>query len=453
MKIHHTLTLLCALFAFAAVKNVPAADTPQPPEGAPDYVAPVDPGAGQHLALTLQKLEEGFTPERPFLIWALGSSYTNMLGTGEFWRDYIPRHFPNAPAIEYKKMVGNSCSWQYLSGWARHLALPDNPDLIITYTIGDPADLERLILEIRRNSTADIIVPSIHWRERDQPNWGLSENAVDQDVAAVRAICAKYGVEFVESRKHWAEYLEAHKLPIPALLKDAVHQSDYGREIINRNIATHFRKADQPSYDPSKREHRLTPAIGETLTFTGNRIDLVGRKSPDGGTLTLTIDGQSANEIPAFFATYVQPGEKNFKEPSVVPRDNSPHGVILGGNLVPQTWTITVTSDKADFELNGSVTGPDGKGNATQPFTSTSGQIRIDPAEWRRSERTRAGDTFTFEVYRTTLAEVDFTGDEGELFRVHLVRNLSNGEHTLELTAKRDGLTSIDFLEVFTPPF
>ena len=36
---------------------------------------------------------------------------------------------PNAPEIEYKKMVGAACPWQYLPGWARHLAIPDQPDL------------------------------------------------------------------------------------------------------------------------------------------------------------------------------------------------------------------------------------------------------------------------------------------------------------------------------------
>jgi len=113
------------------------------PEGAPDYVAKVDPKAGQHLALTLSKLQNGLATERPFLIWAIGSSYTNMLGSGEFWQEEIPKRFPNAPEIRYEKMVGNSCPWQYLRGWARHLVVPDQPDLVITYTLGTPEDLER----------------------------------------------------------------------------------------------------------------------------------------------------------------------------------------------------------------------------------------------------------------------------------------------------------------------
>ena len=210
------------------------------PEGAADYVPKAVDTDGQHLALTMQKLEGGINPPRPFLIWAIGSSYTNMLGSGEFWQQEIPKRFPKAPPIEYRKMVGNSCPWQYLRGWARHLVEPDQPDLVITYTIGNPEDLEKLIVELRSHTTADIIVPSIHWRERDQELWGKSENAVDQDVEAVRAVCKKYDVEFVESRRDWAAYLQANHLPIPALLKDAVHQSDYGAQMINGNILNHF---------------------------------------------------------------------------------------------------------------------------------------------------------------------------------------------------------------------
>ena len=49
------------------------------PEGAPDYIAKPPPGAGQHLALTIKKLTGEIELDRPFLIWAIGSSYTNML--------------------------------------------------------------------------------------------------------------------------------------------------------------------------------------------------------------------------------------------------------------------------------------------------------------------------------------------------------------------------------------
>lgn len=447
--------------AVSPVKRSVVTDEPRAPKGKPDgatdYVAKVEPTDGQHLALTWQKLERGIDPERPFLIWALGSSYTNMLGSGEAWKEEIPKRFPKAPPIRYEKMVGNSCPWQYLRGWARHLVLPDQPDLVLIYTIGDPVDLEKLIVELRTHTTADIIVPSIHWRERDQSLWGKSENAADQDVGRVREICRKHDVEFVESRRDWAAWLAANKLPIPALLKDAVHQSDYGARIINANILAHLRRPAQFSYQPESRERRVQPVKADDgsfkVTFTGNRIDLIGRRSPVGGTFRVRIDGKPAGEIEAFLTSYVQPNVKNAKEgKGANPRDQSPHGIALGTRVVPQNWTLVMTSDAGDFELIGSVTGADGKGNAFKPFTSASGQIVIEPELWRRADRNRTGDRFTFAVRRAVLDEISFAGAAGERFTTRLAQALANREHTLELIPMGTAEASIEAFEVFEPP-
>ncbi len=430
------------------------------PDGAPDYVPKSNPADGQHLALTMQKLGNGIDPSRPFLIWALGSSYCNMLGNGEAWKTEIPKRFPKAPPIEYRKMVGNSCPWQYLRGWARHLVVPDQPDLVLIYTIGNPADLEKLIVELRTHTTADIIVPSIHWRERDQELWGKSENAADQDVAAVREVCRKYDVEFIESRRDWGEYLKANNLPIPSLLKDAVHQSEYGAQIINANILAHLRRPEKFSYEPSSRERSIQPERDGQgsfkARFTGARIDLAGTKSPAGGTFTVLLDGKHADQAEAFLLTYVQPGEMNFKgrvdNSPTVPRDASPHGITLGKNVVPQTWTIAMTSDTGDYEVTGSVTGADGNGNAKQPFTSTSGQITIEPELWRRSERNHKGDRFTFEVRRAVVPEVSFEGSAGERFVLRLAEALPNTAHTLELRPVKAGEATIERFDIYSPP-
>ncbi|MFO1439818.1 MAG: SGNH/GDSL hydrolase family protein [Verrucomicrobiaceae bacterium] len=425
------------------------------PEGAAEYVAKAEASDGRHLALTMQKLQQGM--ERPFLIWAIGSSYTNMLGSGEFWQRELPKRFPKTTQVEYRKMVGNSCPWQYLRGWARHLVIPDQPDLVITYTIGNPADLEKLLIELRRHTTADIIVPSIHWRERDIPLWGKSENAADQDVAAVREVCRKYDVEFIENRRDWAAYLTANKLPVPALLKDAVHQSDYGAHIINSNILAHFRAPESFSYAPESRERLLQPekqADGSfTATFTGTRIDLHGTLSADGGTLRVLIDEKPAREANAWLMSYVQPDAKNAKEgKGANPRDQSPHGITLGKGIVPQTWTLIMTSDSGDYELTGSVTGPDGRGNAFQPFTSTSGQILIEPDLWRRAERNRTGDRFTFDIKPAVVDEVIFTGTTATPFVLRLAQMLPNAEHKLRLVPLKLGAATINTLQVFQPP-
>ena len=453
-RLCHAL-ILVILLPVASV--APAAAPTGRPAGAPDYVAAAAPTDGRHLALTLRKLERGIDPPRPFLVWALGSSYTNMLGNGEAWKAEIARRFPNAPPVEYRKMVGNSCPWQYLRGWARHLVTPDQPDLVLIYTIGRPDDLERLIVELRTHTTADIVVPSIHWRERDQAFRGKSENAADQDVGRVRDICRRHGVEFVENRRDWGAYLDAHKLPISALLKDAVHQSDYGARIINANILAHLRRPETFSYNPDARERRIPPGRGACgsfkAAFTGTRIDLIGIRSPAGGSFRVLVDGVSADRIDAFLMSYVQPDKRNAREGrGATPRDQAPHGITLGRGVVPQGWSLVMTSDTGDYELKGAVSGPDGAGNAFKPFTSRSGQILIEPDLWRRAERNRSGDRFTFDVRRAVLPAVNFKGAAGERFAVRLAQALPNREHTIELAPAGDGEATIEAFEVYRPP-
>ena len=62
------------------------------------------------------------------------------------------------------------------------------------------------------------------------------------------------------------------------------------------------------------------------------------------------------------------------------------------------------------------------------------------------------GDTFSFDVYRCSVAEVGFRADKPGTFSQPLVQNLSNGQHTLEIVGAGDGDVTIDGLYVYEPP-
>lgn len=433
---------------------------PAPPAGAKPYVADSRPEDGRHMALAFEKLDADLDPPRPLLIWALGSSYTARLGTGDELIGLLQKRFGETKPILYRRMVGNSVPWQYLRGWARHLVIPDQPDVIIIYTIGKPEDLDKLLTELREHTTADIIVPSIHWRERGKPNWGRTEDAPDQKVSAVREVCEKHGVEFVENRAEWASYMKASDLKIEDLLSDAVHQSPFGAHIVNQNIVRHFNDPDEFSYDRLNREHRLTEEAGEyerlgngfNVNFVGNRIDIIAWTRPDGGKLEVKLDDEPGSEADAFFMTYIEPAPTNFQERRSPARDQSPHGVTLGVDVVPQTWSITMLDDKGNFELSGSITGKDGRGNAFEAFVSDSGQILLDPEEWRRAERNRKGDKWTWNVVRSVLSEIDLLGGRTEKVRITIAANLPNGEHSVELFPIGSGEIQVEGFDVFTPP-
>ncbi|NLX99261.1 MAG: hypothetical protein GXY83_24250 [Rhodopirellula sp.] len=459
------------------------------------------PDDGRNLALSLRKLSEGISPERPFLIWGIGPSYLNFLGDGTALACHLRQRFPNAPPIVYKKHVGSSVPWRYVLGWARHVVVPEQPDLVLLYGIGLESDLEKIFQTLRRQTTADIVVASVHWKADDVSFWGKDEDATNfADIPEMRRICAKYGVEFVENRKEWANYLRDHNMevevdPEHGLLQDGVQQSKYGALVINENIVRHFAARDTYAYDPNDRERRLGVTRSETdggqecatamgphwtlldgaagtdaagsrirVQFTGNRIDLIGVRAPDGVRAKIRLDGLPAEEVPCFLAGPIVPGRDNAAPPQGSIGDIGPHGIDLGRGLVPQTWTIRVTDDKGHYELVGSVTGADGEGNVLKPFVSNSGQIGIPPELWRHGAGcvpflhpwngkilNKAGDTYTFDVYRACAGIVDFQGNGGE-FRTTLFQALPNQSHVLELITAGEGRVTVKRFDVFEPP-
>ncbi|MBM4048804.1 MAG: SGNH/GDSL hydrolase family protein, partial [Planctomycetes bacterium] len=423
---------LGVVLGLGAAANAQDKAAVQPPEGAPEYEAPPRPTDGVNMALTVEKLEKGFDPERPLLIWAIGSSFTNGLGDGSALVEMLKSRFPNMPKVTYKRMAGNSTPYHLTRGWARHLVIPEQPDVVLIYNFGKAEDVEKLVVDLRQHTTADIIVGTLHWCIPHKPLWGKpDEKNGHQDPQAMRAICQKHGVEFVENRIEITDYMTKHNLAVEALLRDGVHQTAYAAKMTNMNIARHFNRPAKFGYDPRSRERRIEAKASEAVkitgdwaqsksgssvrvAFTGHRIDLIGSRSPQGGSVDVRIDGRPADQLPVFYAGYIQPDPKNAPAPPNPPRDRSPHRISLGANIVPQKWTLTMTNDTGDYELVGSVTGPDGTGNAKQPFTSKSGQIIVEPEFWRQPETNRTGDKFTFEVFRSIVGRVEFKGDKAK---------------------------------------
>jgi hypothetical protein len=308
------------------------------------------------------------------------------------------------------------------------------------------------------------------------------ENGAGVAWGKVREICQKHGVEFVESRREMAEYIARAKLVPDDLLNDHNHQNVHGRIRIWDNVSRHLAESRESSYRPEARERWLAmplPVLTDKeqvtlsgdwqlgkglvhaskagprlkVTFTGNQIDLVGRKTPGGGSVKVLIDGVPGDQEPAFLTDYIQPNKRNWR---------IPHAVELGAAPVPQAWTITMTNDTGDFRLDGSVTGADGSGNLAEPFTSKSGQIKMDPKYWRQGRVEKkgqpvdygvaSGDTFSFHVYRSVVGQVNFQGESTEHLVEPLGRNLSNQQHTVEIIPNGDGEVTIEGLYIFEPP-
>ncbi len=355
----------------------------------------------------------------------------------------------------------------------RQHVLEQQPDLVILYSGGEAEDLEKLLVDFRAHSSADIIVASLHLRERDGE---ISQKTINDPVwDEIRAVAEKYQCEWVDSRREWAAYLIEHEKPLEWLLRDAVHQSDHGALVINENIVRHIVEQAGNLKGPMPPERLITfrddsdgegiavegdfqrgegiggdasrsvilPKDGKSfvqLTFTGNRVDFIGRANSDGGKLAFELDGKPLGEVPSFFTTLIRPGAKNHKPARGSVADRSPHQIRLGdpSTIVPQVWKIRMTSDEGDYELIGGVTGLDGNGNNGSDFASDSGQIIVPTELWRRrlesdgTHSNKVGDTFSWRVVRATNGEVLIPKGEAELFSVSIADQLPYGEHVLK---------------------
>lgn len=473
------------------------------------------PEDGQNLALAVAKWEgRAGIPGKPFVIWAIGSSWTHSQSDGYGLMQAIRQRFPHAPPIIYKRHTGSGTPWEFDFGWVRQFVAAEQPDLIFTYTPGTLEGLDALLTEIRRRTTADIIIPSIHFNRNANGWYDQGPLAADltvtrerfdtkapptpAEIAAghakmeeIRAICRKHQAEFVENRRELAEYHVRTGVKPDELVGDTVHQNLHGQMLIWENIGRHIAMPEHFNYAPESRERRLavappcntateqvslagdwSRADGQVRTsqadarlkvrFTGNRIDILGQRTIHGGTVKVLIDGQPAEQAPVFYTTFIDPDPKQLPAGGKNGAGNTaPHAVDLGTNIVPQTWTITMTSDVGDFSLQGSITGPDGAGNAARPFHSLSGQINMDPKLWRGVRinnqgrvicGNRTGDKFTFDVYRCAQGTVSFRADQPAPFSEALVQNLPNHEHTLELITTGSSDVAIAGLYVFQPP-
>jgi hypothetical protein len=425
------------------------------------------PGEGKYLAQSVAKLEGRLgLPDKPFVVWAVGSSFTNGLGDGSDLRRLLYERFPNAPEIVYKKQCGSGTQYHHIRGWVNTVVVSEQPDLVLCYANGDPKDLAAMLKDIRKQLTADVIIPSLHFVAPELDDYGIKSvddlDKLDTIVdncrtdgnlvgfwSKVRSFCEELEVEFVDSRRELMKWCQANRVMPTDLLIDICHQTTQGALLVNKCIARHFVPGSRADAGSVSREWRvsLAEALAGTeqriefmgdwevrdgsrvtsqtkgacirATFEGNRVDLIGYKVQDGGRMRVTVDGVAADGFPVYMVSYVQPDPSNTAPSRIAGSyvNHGPHGVSLGSNIVPQSWVIQMVDDCGNYEVVGSVTGHDGVGNNQSMFTSNSGQIIIDPALWRHAIeegeiQDKKGNRWTFEVWRCANGAVDFALDQ-----------------------------------------
>jgi hypothetical protein len=365
---------------------------------------------------------------------------------------------------------------------------PFYPDLLIfhVYRGEERAEFERIISNVRRYTTADImllthhVAASANGREK-------SDEASDWR----RGIAQKYNCELVDVRPVWKTYLNKYELEAKALLRDGIHLNSHGVALQSAIISRHFKvnplfpnywsnmvksyEVARPAYekvsymkfskenwnpwadkgkDPSKIKGNSLK-----LEFSGNRIDVRTVSVKDKvGTATILIDSKKPSEFPETYACTrvnsgpliwfpgyynIRPGKKPVAEDWVMKIDK----------LAEKKWD-------APFTVTGTVTGFDGSGVLRNDFTSDSDRItfleqhstilrgppttKILPAsyELRWKVYQMGVDTWRPVVQK----------DDKSISQFTLVQGLSNGKHTLEIIPNGDGVLPVKEILVFTPP-
>lgn len=458
------------------------------------------------------------SPQRhyPVTILVYGQSISGGL-KNSCLEEAIRQRFPHANITFINRAIGGFSANQLVRSADADI-YPLYPDLVILhdYGVGLP-EYERIIRNIRQKTTADILLWTHHRGASGEKGSEEYEARIARERDMSLVICylaQKYNCELVDVWSAWNQYLEANALDPRALLKDNVHVNEWGNKLLVAILMKHFRlnalahnnwMETVKSYevkrlaDEGDDAHIKFPkgvwqfewnaALGVSpkkplkLEFEGNRVDVVAGllEGMDLGSATILIDGKKPSEIPELYAfTRATPAFGADYQPGI-------RRIRSQAPLLVEDWKLRVTKlyddGRYDFELIGSETGFDGKGQfdpskfilerfgnvrakgiadtQDMQFVSNSGRIVIDYRDLKNSwalERTDEPLPPNFEIsWKVIPLFVDVyqapgRGDQADIQQITLVKCLPNGRHVLEIIPNGDGVVPLEEIIVYEPP-
>jgi hypothetical protein len=444
---------------------------------------------GAHIQRSMTLLETSSAEHHwPIQILMYGQSIVGNSGFTDMMRAYLSHRFPFADIQLENRAIGGFTG-ERLVRTAVHDLYPFYPDLLIFHVYGgqNTGDVERIIANVRRYTTADIILFNDHKRQ--------DEEISDSSAKFFGYLASKYDCELVDVSAEWPRYLQEHALQPTQLLRDGiVHPNVDGYALLTQLIGRHLRfnplyrdpwdvnvrsyEAKRPLTESVNDEINLTRegwSLGNEgilgagrnaalrLEFEGNRVDIVTAHTKDveaGGTASVLIDGKPPSEAVSTWA---------FTRPSEGPGTWFPavRRISHSAPLLSEDWTLRITriNDDAtdfDFEVVGSQTGQDGRGSSKRPFRSNSGRVLIAPEDWMFADimkifKQTNPPVVGFEVHWKSLPmfvdkfQAPATPDSAKVYKTTLAQGLTNGKHTLEIILNGDGLVPIESIQVYRP--
>jgi hypothetical protein len=424
---------------------------------------PLPPPDGAALGVGIQRtmtLLAASTPEHRNKVRILfyGQSITEQ----DWWKrvaDDLRKRFPNADLEIENRAIGGFAS-QWLIRPAEHDLYPFYPDLLIFHVYGAHNAYDDIIRNVRSRTTAEVLMQKDHvtaWppeKPDEKADKGMWWDHMMNHVFLPQ-IAQKYGCALVDIRGPWLEYLRTNKLQPKDLLKDGVHLNDHGNYLLAELVKRYLVHRPELPAD-GWRDMVRTLEVGKDLAwkagrivleFEGNRVDAIAGKAAGRAIARVRIDGKKPSEFPECYRiTRPSPGPWS---PLFVSR------VDHEKPLVPEDWTLKVTSVSADgktftFDVKGSVTGEDGGGRSDKQFVSKSGRVKIAPDAWFAPGKVPAGHECKWRVLPMFVDtyEAPEAGDPSREAAVTLAQGLSNARHTLEIV----GDAPIRAIRIYRPP-
>lgn len=399
----------------------------------------------------------------------------------------LKQQFPDAD-IEVKNLAIGGFTADHLVRTSVHDLYPAYADLIIFHVYGGErtGELEEIFSNVRRYTTSDVLLMNHHIN--------AAQTKSDENQAKfLRYIASRYGLELADIASEWPQYLEENHLKPTDLLRDGVHPNHNGNWLLGKLVCRHIRynplfpsdwyrnvrrynavtaldqgqpnvitlsgkdwKIDNAAILSSSKESSLK------LSFTGNRVDInwghpLQIKST--GSLKILLDGKAVQSGNTVYAITRPSTGTGTWWPAI--RQISHARPLISEDWKLQIYEISPDSTVFKYRVTGSVTGADGEGISSMPFTSRSGRVVIKPddimfSRIRKTFKVATPNGFEVKWSAVPMYQPVYTAilgtDKSREYQTTVLQGISNGPHTLEILPIGDGPVPIASFEVFEPP-
>jgi hypothetical protein len=393
----------------------------------------------------------------------------------------IKKAYPHADLVMENRAIGGYGA-EALIKTADYDLYPFYPDLLIYHCWGGvkTGEQEGTIKRVRQRTTAEVLLWTTHFRFNpeapketplDDP-LVIKWTADDEERCALwRQLAPQYGCEIAEVREALRVYLKDHNLYPKDTLADSVHPNELGHFLIRSLIRPYLRYDPKFPADPWRNlvtyipvtDPRVTHGANGALQLAceGNKIEVIAAHTgePKRGTARVLIDGKAPSSFPELYYHSRPTAAPNVWWPSINQFGHEQP-------LVCEKWTLKFTECDVEkkilkFTVSGSVTGPDGEGEASKRFVSNSGRVVIEPSAWNviwalqySKKPVPEGYVITWETRPLFVDthQAPATPDPAREYAVTLAQGLRNGPHTVELIPNGDGAVPVASFKVYQPP-